>query len=212
MEKYIGTKIIEAEPMCKDGKDGLFKKDMMAKLKKSFPDKRIKIVAAAGLMGVMFGPGGLLLGGMLGAVAGIVGTMTSFKSYAKKMLFGNYDPRTKKGIMGILPSMKLLVKKHVIFPFKKFFRNTFENARHWMTKKVIFPLSDAFAPIKKEIQLVFKGIVTKVSSVFDKILFRPAKSVFNYFFKPFKWIGQKMFGVISRMRIDKKKQKQTKRE
>jgi hypothetical protein len=69
---------------------------------------------------MLFGPGGLLLGGLFGGIAGLIGTMKSTKTFLRKMFFGNYNPRTKKGIMGLFPkknSMLENISKNKVWNF-----------------------------------------------------------------------------------------------
>ncbi|MGL5327862.1 MAG: peptidoglycan DD-metalloendopeptidase family protein, partial [Peptostreptococcaceae bacterium] len=129
---------------------GLISPDSKEKIKKMLP--RIGLGAAVGLF---TGPFGLVGNAMLGSGIGMLTTTDKFN----QLVLGNKDSDGKyQG--GFLPTLR----DTVIDPIKGYMKGLGDRITDFMKEKMFKPLASAFAPMKKQVELLTKGMFDKVGN------------------------------------------------
>ena len=202
----------------KMGEDGT-RDDSNALIKKAYVDKfkqyapKAGIGAGLGILGSFFLPGGPIFGGLVGLATSLGVQSEKVKTF----LFGEMDPDTDKRKGGMIGKATEWLKVEVAEPFKIWFQTLTSKAGYFVKKNMINPILDAFAPIKKQFQLMREGIVngiksgwehmkTFVGGMFEKEVGKPFGQVIrenltdplkNFFSSIFKTLGKGVANLIS---------------
>lgn len=171
------------------GEEGLFKPESKAKLKKALPR-----MGAGALLGAAFGPFGILGGSAIGAGMGYLTTSDKFNEW----LFGKKGPDGKY-IGGMLPK----IKEKVFDPLIDSANNIKDKFMGWAKKSIMAPVERAFKPLKKQVELWGKGLLTGTLKIVDRILENslgvPTRKLFAQLSKPFTFVGKKILKGASKV-------------
>jgi hypothetical protein len=170
-----------------DGIDdnGLFSKKSQETFKKALP--KTLGGAAIGAIGSFIGPFGLVGGTLLGGTLGALSTNDT----VREMIFGKWDPVTKKRENGLIP----IVGEAITSPFKKMISGMKDGFKEFFDKKIKNPFLYALQPFGKELKLVGKKLGNYVKGLFDETIGGPIKRFMTKFlFKP---LGALIKGVVS---------------
>jgi len=186
------------------GEEGLFKPEFKQKLNKALPKMGVGAAAA-----MIAGPFGLLGNALLGSGVGLLASTDKFK----EMILGKYNEKTGEYEGGFLPA----ARKVVVDPLKKFMGTMKNNVFDFVQEHMLKPLKEAFEPLKKQVELMMKGMFDKIGGFLNKMfesslgiplhkfledkILTPASNIFKTIFKtvmfpvkavaatPFKLVG-----------------------
>lgn len=171
------------------GENGLIDPKMQETAKKYLPR-----MAAGAAVGIFAGPFGILGNAALGAAGGMISSSETFN----KVFFGEKDPKTGEYENGILPA----VRHTIIDPLKSFMKVTGSRIQDFINDKILAPLKDAFQPIKKDVQMLLKGMFDGIGNFINKMFENSfgiplSKFVEDKLLKPLKAFTSKMFSVLT---------------
>ena len=180
--------------------DGLFKPETKGKIKKMLP--RLGLTVGASMM---FGPFGFLGNALLGSGLGMLSTTDKFQ----QLIIGEKDKEGKyQG--GLLPTLR----DTIVDPLKGYMKGLGERVNEFLKEKIFKPVQSAFAPIKKDVELLLKGMFNGVgnflNNMFEKSFGVPLNKLIEdklikpitgfltkWVLKPTKWLGKKVLGAPS---------------
>lgn len=171
--------------------DGLFKPETKNKIKKMLPRVGLGVAGS-----VMFGPFGFLGNALLGSGLGMLSTTDKFQ----ELVLGIKDKEGKyQG--GLLPTLR----DTVVDPIKGYLKGIGSRVTTFIDEHMLKPLKSAFAPMKKTVELMTKGMFEKIgnfmNNMFEKSFGVPLnKLIEEKIIKPVtgfigKWIFKPLKGV-----------------
>lgn len=135
--------------------DGLFKPETKNKIKKMLP--RVGLGVAGSLM---FGPFGFLGNALLGSGLGMLSTTDKFQ----ELVLGIKDKEGKyQG--GLLPTLR----DTVVDPIKGYLKGIGSRVTTFIDEHMLKPLKSAFAPMKKTVELMTKGMFDKIGDFMNNM-------------------------------------------
>lgn len=177
----------------------LMKPETKEKLKKMLP----RMGLGAGI-GMLAGPFGLLGNAIVGSGIGMLTSTDKFN----QLIIGEKDKEGKyQG--GLLPTLR----DTVIDPIKGYMKGLGKRITDFTKEKLLKPIQSAFAPIKKDLELMIKGMFNGVgnflNNLFEKSfgvtlnkmiedkLIKPLSKFVGAVFNPIKWLGKKIISAPS---------------
>lgn len=177
----------------------LMKPETKEKLKRMLP----RIGLGAGI-GMLAGPFGLLGNAIVGSGIGMLSSTDKFN----QLILGEKD---KEGEYqgGLLPT----IRDTVVNPIKGYMKGLGKRVTDFTTEKLLKPVQSAFAPIKKDFELLIKGMFDKVGNILNNLfeksfgvtlnkmiedkLIKPLSKFVGAVFNPVKWLGKKIISAPS---------------